>query len=80
MAGEPVFGYYPSQDKYTCPVCKAENIRGGEIQKHFKKYTDLVLLDEYYASGSENIDDYLTNMLPLESESSLVKLHTKVGD
>ena len=75
-----VFDYYPSQDKFTCPVCKAERLRGDEIPKHFKKYTDLVLLDEYYASDSENIDDYLSNMLPLESESSMVKLHTKVGD
>ena len=40
-------GYQPTRDKYKCPVdnCKAENIRGDDIQKHFQSKSNLISLN-----------------------------------
>ena len=72
---EQVLGYYPSDDKYICPVCKAENIRGYQIKKHFQKNSDLKAVDQFYENNLANSDDYLENLMSLESSS--VKMHTK---
>ena len=70
-----VLGYYPSDDKYICPVCNAKNIRGDQIKKHFQKNSDLKAVDKFYEDNLANSDDYLENLLSLESSS--VKMHTK---
>ena len=73
--GEHVVGYYPYDDKYVCPVCNAQDIRGSQIKKHFQKNSDLKAVDQFYEHNLANSDEYLKNVLSLES--SLVQLHTK---
>ena len=76
--GEQVIGYYPYEDKYVCPVCNSKDIRGDQIRKHFQKNSDLKAVDKFYKDKLNNLansDDYLENLLSLQSSS--VKLHTK---
>ena len=79
-------GYQKSRDKYKCPVnnCKAENIRGDDIKKHFQSRGNLIALDQanehqselrknFKASDSVAVpDEFLNNLLISDSE----KAHT----
>ena len=72
----------PSREKYKCPVnlCKCENIRGDDIQKHFQNKSNLLALDQanehqstlkksFGASDSVAVpDEFLKSLLISDSE------------
>ena len=78
--------YQPSSEKYKCPVnlCKSENIRGDDIQKHYQNKSNLLALDQgnehqstlkksFRASDSVTVlDEFLKSLLISDSE----KAHT----